>query len=104
MKKFIGFLIQSGEFVSKDTGEVIAWSNCYIRCTTDEDLEKGEYGLKIVEQKLKTSFVIKSLKLSDNTSETGVVEALQRILNKNLNFTVGLVKGKYEINGFTVVS
>lgn len=104
MKKLVGFQIQSGEFVSKDTGELVEWSNTYIRCVTDDDLEEGEYGLNIVEQKLKTSWVKKSLKLSDKLSEDGVVEELKRLLNKDIVFTVGLVKGKYEINGFNVIS
>lgn len=102
MIKLIGFEAQSGDFVSKESGEVIAWSNRLLRCVTDENLGNREYGLKIVEQKLKTTLVIKSLGLNENSSEENVDNALRNLLNRNIIFKIGLVKDKYEIVGFVV--
>ena len=102
MIKLIGFEAQSGDFVSKESGEVIAWSNRLLRCVTDENLGNREYGFKIVEQKLKTSLVIKSLGLNENSSEQMVDDSLKNLLHRNIIFKIGLVKDKYEIVGFVV--
>ena len=53
MIKLIGFQSQHGQFTSDTTGEVIDWSNRLLRCISDENIEEGEFGLKIVEQKQK---------------------------------------------------
>ncbi len=102
MIKLIGFEAQSGDFVSKESGEVIAWSNRLLRCVTDENLGNREYGFKNVEQKLKTSLVIKSLGLNENSSEQMVDDSLKNLLHRNIIFKIGLVKDKYEIVGFVV--
>lgn len=103
MKKLVGFEIQSGTITSKDTGEVIPWSNCLLRCISDDDLKDNEYGYTVAEQKLKTVFVCKSLGLSPDVKEEVVITELGKILQKEINFTIGSVKGKYEINGFKVI-
>lgn len=104
MIRFIGFESQSGEFASQQTGELIKWSNRLLRCVTDENLNENEKGLKIVEQKLKTSLVIKSLGLKSDSSESAVDFELAKKLNSKILFNIGLVKDKYEIIGFTVLS
>lgn len=102
MTRLVGFQSQHGQFKS-DTGEVIDWSNRLIRCVSDDNIEKGEYGLKIVEQKLKKAQVCKSLGISENSSEQEVDEALCHILNSEVSMTMGLSKGKFEVNGFRIV-
>lgn len=102
MVRFVGFQSQYGQFKT-DTGELVDWSNRLLRCVSDENLEKGEYGLKIVEQKLKKTQVCKSLGLSENTSEEVVDEELQDCLNCAITFSLGLVKGKFEVTGFKIV-
>lgn len=102
MIRLIGFQSQYGQFKS-DSGELVDWSNRLLRCVSDEDLEKGEYGLKISEQKLKKAQVCKSLCLSENLSEDAVDEELNEWLNCEITFTLGLVKGKFEVNGFKIV-
>ena len=103
MIRLIGFEAQHGNFTSSDTGEVINWSNRLLRCVTDENLNDNERGLKIVEQKLKTAYVISSLSLKPDSSEEAVNRELEKALNHKIMFNIGLVKGKYEIIGFTVV-
>lgn len=103
MKKLVGFEIQSGTITSKDTGEVIPWSNCLLRSITDDDLKDNEYGYSIAQTKLKTIFVCKSLGLSPDVKEEVVVTELGKILQKEIDFTIGSVKGSYEINGFKVI-
>lgn len=103
MKKLIGFEIQSGEILSKDTGEVIPWSNCLLRCISDDDLKDTEFGYTIAEQKLKTTFVCKSLGLAPDVKREVVITELGNVLGNQIDFTIGSVKGKYEINGFTVI-
>ncbi len=103
MKKLVGFEIQSGTIVSKDTGEVIPWSNCLLRCVSDDDLKDTEFGLTIAEQKLKTLYVCKSLGLNPDSKQESVVTELGKVLNKEIDFTIGSVKGKYEINGFKIL-
>ncbi len=103
MIKLIGFQSQHGQFTSDTTGEVIDWSNRLLRCISDENIEEGEFGLKIVEQKLKKVYVCRSLGISEKSSETVVDEALCRILNSEISMTMGLSKGKFEVNGFKVI-
>lgn len=103
MKKLIGFEIQSGEIVSKESGEVIPWSNCLLRCISDDDLKDTEFGFTIAEQKLKTLLVCKSLGLSPDVKQEVVITELGKILDKQIDFTIGSVKGKYEINGFILI-
>lgn len=106
MIRLIGFESQNGDFVSKDTGEVIEWSNRLLRCVTDENLGDREYGLKIIQQKLKTTSVIKSLGLNENSSELAVDNALKSILNRCILWKIGIVKDnskeKYDIVGFVL--
>lgn len=106
MIRLIGFESQNGDFVSKDTGEVIEWSNRLLRCVTDENLGDREYGLKIIQQKLKTISVIKSLGLNENSSELAVDNALKSILNRCILWKIGIVKDnskeKYDIVGFAL--
>lgn len=103
MIKLIGFQAQSGSFTSETTGEVINWSNRLLRCVSDENIEKGEFGLKVVEQKLKTVHVCNSLGISITSTEDEVNTALKRVLNSDIVMTMGLVRGKFDINGFKVV-
>lgn len=102
MTRIVGFLSQHGEFTSDKTGEVIVWSNRHLRCISDDGLDEGEYGLKLVSQKLKTSQVCKSLGISVKSTEKEVDEALLSILNCEIEMTVGIVKDEYEVNGFRV--
>lgn len=102
MVRLVGFQTQYGQFKS-DSGELVDWSNRLLRCVSDEDIEKGEYGLKIVEQKLKKLQVCKSLGLSENSSEDAVDQELKKLLNAEIAFTLGLVKGKFEVIGFKTV-
>lgn len=103
MTILIGFYPQCGA-ITTETGEVRPWSNRYLRCITDENMEKGEHGLKIAEQKLKTVQVCKSLGISENSSEDEVDKALDSILNSEISMIVGLVKGKFEVIRFKVVN
>lgn len=102
MTRLVGYFEQFGT-ITTETGEVRPWSNRYLRCVSDENLEKGEHGLKVADQKLKTSQVIKSLGLFDNASEDEVNKSLDSILNCEISMVIGLVKGKFEVTGFRVV-
>ncbi len=103
MTTLVGYYEQYGT-ITTETGEVRPWSNRYLRCITDENMEKGEHGLKIAEQKLKTVQVCKSLGISENSSEDEVDKALDSILNSEISMIVGLVKGKFEVIRFNVVN
>lgn len=104
MTRLVGFQAQSGKFTSDTTGELVDWSNRLIRCVSDESLEKGEFGLKIVEQKLKKAQVCKSLGISEDSSEDEVNKSLCSVLNAEITFTLGIVKKEYEIVGFTILN
>ena len=104
MTILVGFQAQFGTFTSDTTGELVNWSNRLIRCVSDESLENDEFGLKIVEQKLKKSQVCKSLGISEDSSEDVVNKALCSILNAEISFTLGIVKKEYEIVGFTILN
>ncbi len=104
MIKLIGFESQSGNFTAENTGEVINWSNRLLRCVTDENLGQRERGLKIFEQKLKTDFVVSSLGINPSSSEDMIDNALAELIDKNISFTTGIVKGKLEVNGFVVLN
>ena len=108
MKNFIGFEFQSGEFTAEKTGEVIEWGNILCRIVTDEDLQPTEYGLKIAEVKVKAVNIATSLGVKNFEFTTGktteLVEALKKILNKNIDFRLSLVKGTYTITGIKVLS
>lgn len=107
MKKLIGFEFQSGNFTAEKTGEVIEWGNILCRIVTDEDLKPAEYGLNIAEVKVKAVNIASSLgiqKFEYTTAKTTeLVQALQKILNKNIDFTLSLVKGTYTITGIKVL-
>ena len=105
MIKLVGFNAAFGDFVPEGstTGEVIAWSNRTFRCETDEDLKDGDFGLAVIEQKLKKSDVCRSLGLSSSASEEAVNQALVKILNADITFTAGRVGNEMKINGFKVV-
>lgn len=103
MIKLVGFNYKSGDFASERTGENIHWSNRYLRIITDENLESGDYGFKIIEQKLSKKQVCASLGLSENASDNAVNEALLKLLNCKIDFTVGLTKDGYKVNGFRVL-
>lgn len=102
MTTLVGFQTQYGQF-KNDSGENVDWSNRLLRCVSDANLEKGEYGLKIVEQKLKKSQVCQSLGISENASEDAVDEELKKVIDCEISMKIGLVKGKFEIVGFRVV-
>ncbi len=103
MIKLIGFQSKCGQVTSDTTGEVIDWSNRTLRCVSDESTEDGYYGLAFVSCKLKKVQVCRSLGISEKSSEAAVDEALCRILNSEIQFTLGIVKNDYEINGFRVI-
>mgnify|MGYP003468599402 CR=1 FL=1 len=108
MKKLIGFEFQSGEFTNKDSGEVIEWGNILCRIATDEDLKPTEYGLNIAEVKVKAVNIASSVGVNNfeftTAKTTELVNALQKILNKNIDFTLSLVKGSYTITGIKILS
>ncbi len=103
MIKLIGFLAMSGEIVSKTSGEVIQWSNRTLRYATDEDMQKGEFGLAVGERKMKSALVKKSLNLSETATEDELNVALARCFNKEIEFTFGRTKDGFDINGFKVL-
>ncbi|MDE7120822.1 MAG: hypothetical protein K2O42_01515 [Oscillospiraceae bacterium] len=102
MIRLVGFQSQCGQFKS-DSGELVDWSNRILRCVSDEDLVKGEYGLKVVEQKLKKVQVCNSLGLSETLSEIDVDRELLKFLNSEISMVIGLTKGKFEVTGFKVL-
>ena len=69
---------------------------------------KKEYGLKIAEVKVKAVNIASSLGVKNFEFTTGktteLVEALKKILNKNIDFRLSLVKGTYTITGIKVLS
>lgn len=106
MIKLVGFNASFGDFVpdGSTTGEAIAWSNRVLRCVTDENLLEGsDFGLAVIEQKLKKSDVCRSLGLSSSASEEAVNQSLSKIINTDIEFTAGRVGKEIKINGFKVV-
>ena len=103
MIKLVGFEFQSGTIVSKDAGEVIPWSNVLLRCLSDEGLKDNEFGFVVAEKKIKGALMKASLGLDSAAKDQEVISALGKFLDKNIEFTIGFVKGVPEINGFKVV-
>lgn len=103
MIKLVGFEFQSGNIVSKDSGEVIPWSNVLLRCISDEGLKDNEFGFSVAEKKIKGTFIKISLGLDSAAKDQDVISALGKYLDQNIEFTIGFVKGVPEINGFKVV-
>ena len=103
MIKLVGFQFQSGTIVSKDTGEVIPWSNVLLRCLSDEGLLDNEFGYSVAEKKIKGSLIKMSLGLDSAAKDEEVISILGKFLDQNIEFTIGFVKGVPEINGFKVV-
>ena len=103
MIQIVGFNSMSGQIKSDKTGELIDWSNRTLRCITDDDLKKGDFGLAVLEQKLKKSEVCVSLGLDENSTDKVVNEALCRLFNAKIEFTAGRVGKEIKINGFKVV-
>lgn len=93
----------SGQFTSESTGQVIDWSNRTLRCVTDDNLNKGDFGYAVLEQKFKKSEVCKSLGLSEEATEKSVDDALCKLMNAKIEFLVGRVGKEFKINGFKVV-
>lgn len=105
MTKLVGFYSASGTFVPEGskTGEFINWSNRVFRCITNDDLKQGEFGMAVFEQKLKKSQVCASLGLDVNSGEKAVDDALCKLLNAEIQFTVGRSGDDIKVNGFRVV-
>ena len=105
MIKLVGFNSASGNFVPEGsaTGEALSWSNRTLRCVTDKDLKDGDYGLAVLEQKLKKSEVCKSLGFDENSTDKVVDDALCKLIDSEIEFTVGRVGKEFKINGFKVV-
>lgn len=110
MLRFVGFQAQSGNITDERTGEVRPWSNRYIRAVTDQNLEPGHYGLGFINNKIKTVDICRSIGYSFKPEEVGTVafengvnEALKSFFDKEIEFTVGIVKGTAEVNGFRVI-
>lgn len=111
MLRFVGFQAQCGTITDERTGEVRPWSNRYIRAVTDKDLERGHYGLGFINQKIKTADLCRCLGISftekdiaTNDFENHVNEALKTFFDNEIEWTVGIVKGAAEVNGFRVIS
>lgn len=103
MIKLVGFNSMSGQLTSESTGQLIDWSNRTLRCITDDDLRKGDFGLAVFEQKLKKSEVCMSLGLNLNSTDEVVDNALCKLLNSKIEFIAGRVGKEIKINGFKVV-
>ncbi len=103
MIKLVGFNSMSGQLKSDKTGELIDWSNRTLRCITDDNLNSGDFGFALLEQKLKKSDVCKSLGLNSNSTDKSVNDALCKLLNSKIEFIAGRVGKEIKINGFKVV-
>lgn len=110
MLKIVGFQAQSGNITDERTGEVRPWSNRYLRAVTDENLEPGHYGLGFITQKIKTADLCRSIGYSFRPEdvgspnfEQGVNDHLKTFFNKEIEWTVGIVKGTAEVTGFRVI-
>ena len=110
MLKFIGFEAQSGTITDERTGEVRPWSNRFIICVTDQGLESNCYGLGVSRNKIKSVDICRCFGISFNTHEVGspsfeerVNRCLNGMLQKDIEFNVGIVKGAAEIIGFRVI-
>lgn len=108
MKTFVGFQIQSGDIVNKDTGEVTKWSNCFLRTTSDEGLLVGEYGQKIGEVKIKTEFLASTIGVVgfdySPAKITEVIQSLQKLFNKKIDFILTVYRGEYIVSGIKVIN
>ena len=102
MIRLVGFQSQCGQ-LKTESGDVVDWSNRILRCVSDESLVKGEYGLKVVEQKLKKAQVCNSLGLPESSTEIDVDRELLECLNSEISMVIGLTKGKFEVTGFEVL-
>lgn len=107
MKKFVGFQIQSGDILNKETGEVTKWSNTFIRTVSDEGLLVGEFGLKIGEAKVKTEYIARSIGINNfdysPNAINAVISELNKHHNKSIDFLLTLVKGQYTITGIKIL-
>lgn len=110
MLKFVGFQAQSGNITDERTGEVRPWSNRYLRCITDQNLEPDHYGLAFITQKIKTVDICRCFNISYTPSEVNTIpfenkvnEFLKSNFQKDIEFKLGIVKGACEVIGFSIV-
>ena len=110
MLRFIGFQAKSGTITDEKTGEVRPWSNRFIRCVSDKHADSSEYGLVPVENKIRTALLASSLGITFKDSEVGspsfeasVNDALKSFFDKEIEFTVDIVKGQAEVTGLRAI-
>ena len=110
MLRFVGFQAQSGAITDERTGEVRPWSNRYIRAVTDTNLESGQYGLSFVTNKIRSAPLAQSLGIQFKDSELGssdfeskLNDCLKSFFDKEIEFTVSIVKGSAEVTGIRVI-
>ncbi len=100
----------SGSITDERTGEVRPWSNRVLRVITDENLESGHYGLGFINQKIKTVDICRSIGFNYRPEELGtpnfensVNDALKTFFDKEIEWSVSIVKGTAEVTGFRVL-
>lgn len=109
MVRLLGFGSNCGSITSKETGEVIPWSNRLLYCCTNDDLSDSQHGFRVFEQKLKTAqictcFGLKCSRPDGTFDELSVDKFLESCINKEIIFKTGLTNKGLEVNGFVLVS
>lgn len=103
MKQLVGFNAANGEFISETTGKPVVWSNRKLYVISNDDLEQGDHGFRMVSQKLSKSQVCKSLGISEDSSEEAVNNVLLKLLKSQIDFVIGLSGTDYKVTGFKVI-
>lgn len=92
---FIGFEIKRGSFTSKETGELIEYSNRIIRIMTAEGEYEENIGYNVFEQKLKRSEIAGFLKIAD--TEEAVDKALRDLILQPVSYALAIKSGEWKI-------
>jgi len=98
----IGYEVKSGTFPSKDTGELIPYSNRMIKCITDSGADSTHIGFDFFEEKIKLADLARYLGVreDDNT----VNQTLNNLIHKAVEFSYAPRNGTLSVVGFKPVN
>ena len=97
----IGFEIKSGTFTSKDTGEVIPYSNRLLKCITDTGADVNHVGFDFFEEKIKLADLARYLGVKED--DLSVDEKLYNLIHKAVEFSYAPRNGTLAVVGFKPV-
>ena len=97
----IGYEVKSGTFPSKDTGELIPYSNRMIKCITDSGADSTHIGFDFFEEKIKLADLARYLGVKAN--DLSVDEKLYNLIHNAVEFSYAPRNGTLAVVGFKPV-